>query len=116
MKSIFLIILVAFFVSIIGCGGGRIICRPASAIGSFSSEKGMITMAWDSNDEPNLAGYRIYYGMASGKYKNCIDIGKPSESSPGVTKYTLTGLSVGKKYFISVVAYDITKKSSEFSQ
>jgi len=115
VKKLVLIFLFMCFV-LSGCGGERIICRPASEVGSFSGEKGMITIAWDSNIKPNLAGYRIYYGMASGKYKNCIDIGKLSESSPGVTKYTLTGLSVGKIYFISVVAYDITKKSLGFSQ
>jgi hypothetical protein len=116
MRSIFLIISVAFFVSIIGCGGGGIICRPASAIGSSAGEKGMITIAWDSSDEPNLVGYRIFYGMASGKYKSCIDIGKLPESSPGVIKYTLAGLSAGKKYFISVVARGIANNSSRFSQ
>jgi hypothetical protein len=116
IKWLFCILSALFFLSIIGCGSGGIICRANSAIGNSSGEKGMITIAWDFTDEPKLAGYRIIYGTAPGIYRNCIDIGKPPESSPGVTKYTLTGLSQGKKYFISVVAYSITKDSSAFSQ
>jgi hypothetical protein len=116
MKTIVLIISVAFFVSLTGCGGGGIKCRPVSAIGSSSGEKGILTIAWDSSKEPQVMGYRIFYGMASGKYQGCIDIGKPPESSPGVTKYNLTGLSLGKKYFISVVSRDNANNSSRFSE
>jgi hypothetical protein len=116
MKLIVLIISAVFLVSITGCGGGGIKCRPASAIGSSSGEKGILTIAWNSSDELQVAGYRIFYGMASGKYQGCVDIGKPPESSPGITKYNLTGLSPGKEYFISVVARDKANNSSRFSE
>ena len=116
IRWLFCILSASFFLSIIGCGSGIITCRPGSATGNSSSEKGMITIAWDSTDEPNVAGYRMFYRTASEKYKNCIDIGKPPESSPGVVKYTLSGLSEGKEYFISIVAYSTTKDSSPFSR
>jgi len=111
---------ISFLLGLIACQGAEIrnaeiICRPSSAFTTSVDQSGMITIAWDSNKEPLLAGYRIFYGTASGRYKNCVDVGKPSESAPGVTGYTLTGLIKGERYFIAVIAYDKNNKRSGFS-
>jgi len=42
---------------------------------AFSSQ---VTLAWDPNTEPDLAGYKLCYGNASGDYAQVIDIGKLS--------------------------------------
>jgi len=75
----------------------------------------LITIAWDPNKEPELAGYRIYYGTASGSYKSCVDIGNPPKSPSGLIEYTLSGLDKGKKYYIAVIAYEKNKDTSGFS-
>ena len=62
-----------------------------------------------------MAGFRVFYGLAPRKYKECVDIGKPPESSPGVMKHTLIGLDSGKKYYIAVIAYDKKNNESDFS-
>jgi len=113
VKCVFYFFSAMFFLGIIGCASGRITCRPDSAIGNSSGDKGMITLAWDSNTEPYLGGYEVHYGTSSGfgqskrKYKNCVDVGKATESPPGVTRYILTGLGMGKQYYIAVNAYSI---------
>jgi len=67
-----------------------------------------ITLTWDPNTEPDLAGYKVYYGAASGVYKSPINVGK-------VTAYTLTGLPQGQTLFVSVTAYDTSNRESEYS-
>jgi len=34
-----------------------------------------VTLAWDANTEPDLAGYMIYYGFATGVYDYVVDVG-----------------------------------------
>jgi hypothetical protein len=65
-----------------------------------------IRLAWDPNTEQDLAGYKLYYGTASGSYGSPINVGN-------VTTYTLTGLIAGKRYFIAVTAYDNAKPPNE---
>ena len=67
-----------------------------------------IKLAWDANAEPDLAGYKIYYGTASHSYGTPINVGK-------VTNYTLTGLTAGQTYYISVTAYDSSSNESDKS-
>jgi len=67
-----------------------------------------IRIAWDPNTEPDLAGYRLYYGTASGTYEEPIDTGN-------VTTYTLAGLTLGQTYFISVTALDTSNNESGYS-
>ena len=105
---------ILFCLSIVACQSARIICRPSSAITS-SEGSGTINLTWDSNTEKNLVGYRVFYGTSPGKYKNCVDVGKATESSPGVIQYDLTGLVKGKQYYIAVVAVGEYDQQSSFS-
>ena len=65
-----------------------------SCVTAFSAEVGL---AWDAKTEPDLAGYKIYYGVASQSYWAPVDVGN-------VTTYTITGLNPGSYYFC-VTAY-----------
>ena len=67
-----------------------------------------IKLAWDPNTEPDLAGYRVYYGTASRNYRYSIDVGN-------VTTCTLPGLTQGVTYYIVITAYDSAKNESAYS-
>jgi hypothetical protein len=71
---------------------------------STQSPAAQVTLAWDANTEPDLAGYKLYYGTSSGNYSNHIDVGN-------VTSYTMT-LGPGIIYHFAVTAYNSTLESS----
>ncbi len=98
----------------VACQRSEIICRPSSAIAS-SAGSGTIKASWKANIEEDVVGYRIFYGTSPGKYKNCIDVGKVTESFPGVIEYSVTGLVKGKRYYLAVVAVDKSGRQSGFS-
>lgn len=111
----FSVLSVLLLISVVGCQGAKITCKNSSDPAS-SADGGMITIAWDSSTDPKLVGYRVFYGTSPGKYRNCIDVGKGTKSSPKVIKYTLTGLIRGKRYYIAIIAYDTFNNQSEFSK
>ena len=67
-----------------------------------------VMLAWDASPDPQVVGYRIYYGVASGNYTNSAPVGL-------VTNATLTGLVVGTKYYFAATAFDSTGIESDFS-
>ena len=65
---------------------------------------------WDANTEPDLAGYKIYKGTASGQY------GAPIASlSASTTSYEATGLQLGSTYFFVVRAFDTSGNEGPLS-
>ena len=114
LKRVSYLFFILFCLSIVACQSAAITCRPSSAITS-SAGSGTIKVAWDSNSEEDVVGYRIFYGTSPGKYKNCVDVGKVTESSLGVIQYNLTSLVKGKQYYIAVVAVDKYNQQSSFS-
>ncbi len=67
-----------------------------------------LNLAWDANTEPDLAGYRVYYGTASREYVDPIDVGN-------TTTYRVDSLLEGVMYYIAVTAYDMYGNESDFS-
>ena len=67
-----------------------------------------VTLSWDSTGDPNVAGYRIYYGTQSHDYTSCIDVGN-------VTNATVTGLAAGTTYYFAATTYDIYGNESDYS-
>ncbi len=67
-----------------------------------------LKLLWNANTEPDLSGYKVYYGTASKVYGIPIDIGK-------VTNCVLTNLLPGRTYFIAVTAYDAFYNESAYS-
>jgi hypothetical protein len=58
-----------------------------------------VDLAWaPSPSSPNIDGYRVYYGTASGRYSEHLDVGI-------VTNAKLPGPVKGNTYFYVVVAY-----------
>ena len=84
-----------------------------------------VTLQWDANTEPNLAGYRIYYKMdSSGEPYNGIGANEgtspitvPVEDldNPHNPEFTLTDLLDGTTYFFVVTAYNIGGLESGYS-
>ena len=80
---------------------------------------GSVTLFWNEASDPDVRGFRVYYGDEPGLYfgdtarqgKSPIDVGK-------VTSITLTGLRNGTLYYFAVIAYDSSSPSqiSEFSK
>ncbi|MBN2652679.1 MAG: fibronectin type III domain-containing protein [Spirochaetales bacterium] len=68
---------------------------------------GKVTLTWNEVGDPNIAGYRIYYGTAPGFY---FGEGGSIGSSPAdigdKNSITIENLKNGTLYFFAVVAYD----------
>jgi hypothetical protein len=73
---------------------------------AYSAE---VMLAWDPNDEDDLAGYKIYYGTSSGNYSTSVDVGN-------TTEYTITGLNDGVTYYFAATAYDTSDNESDYSE
>jgi hypothetical protein len=65
-------------------------------------------MKWDPVEDPDLEGYRIYYGTAPGSYSYTKQVGN-------ITSYTLEDLSDCARYYIVVSAYDTSGNESDYS-
>ncbi len=114
-KYRFFILSVLLLLGIIACQGTKIICKSSADLAN-PANRGTVSLQWNSNTEPKLEGYRVYYGTSPGKYKSCVDVGKATESTPGIVRYTLTSLDKGKRYYIAIIAYDSLHTSSGFSK
>ena len=69
---------------------------------------GSVEVQWDANTEPELAGYKIYWGTSSGNYSSSKDVGN-------TTTCTITGLDEGKTYYFAATAYDGSNNESGYS-
>ncbi|MFC1889575.1 MopE-related protein [Thermodesulfobacteriota bacterium] len=85
------------------CIDGDQICTDET--GDNSDE---VPLAWDSNTEPDLAGYRIYYGTSSGDYDFSVDLGN-------CTGCSISDLEDGRTYYFAATAYDEYGNESGFS-
>ena len=88
-----------------GGGGGAVACAtgPSPAV-----------LQWDPVSDPNLVGYRVYYGTSPGTYLQ--PAGEGLDAADAIT-YTVTNLSSGTTYYFAATAYDmsIPDKESFFS-
>src|SRR4030042_2350369 len=76
---------------------------------------GQTNLSWDTpstNEDgtplTDLAGFKIYYGTASGNYTQNIDVGN-------VTTYPVTNLTDGLTYYFVVTAYNALRNESRYS-
>lgn len=67
-----------------------------------------VTLSWDPNSEPDLAGYRLYYGTSKGEFQKHVDVGLQ-------TTYKIANLSPGATYFLAVTAINSAGLESGFS-
>ncbi|MFQ5670482.1 MAG: Ig-like domain-containing protein [Acidobacteriota bacterium] len=69
------------------------------ALFPLSAGAGTIATAWDPVADPDVTGYRVFFGKASGVYDQQLDVGLS-------TQQTLTGLTDCTTYFVAVKAFD----------
>lgn len=68
---------------------------PAVALAQYNS----VTLAWNANSEPDIAGYVVYWGTSSGSYGQ-------SQSVGNATQITINGLEDLRTYYFVVRAYN----------
>ena len=67
-----------------------------------------VSLAWDPNAEPDLAGYRVYYGLGSRNYDKVMEVGSS-------TSCVVTGLEQGRTYYFAATAVNAANVESDFS-
>lgn len=67
-----------------------------------------VTIAWDANAEPEVAGYNVYAGRASRTYESVVDAGLQ-------TFVRVAPLEAGVRFFFAVTAYNAAGLESPFS-
>ena len=82
--------------------------NPVSVLSVTLPNSSNVTLAWSPSISPNVAGYKIYYGLASGVYSNTISVGSS-------TNATITGLAAGTTYYFAATAVDALGVESPFS-
>ena len=96
---------------LIGCGGGG-----GTTTSQTTGLIGVLSLEWDSNTEPNLDHYMVYFDTTSRSakpYPNpAIHIPKQAGTT---TSYILQGLLAGQTYFVRVSAVDDTGSESLLS-
>jgi fibronectin type 3 domain-containing protein len=70
-----------------------------------------VSLTWDANTEPDLAGYRIYYGISPGSYSQAPGQGSYTASNA----FNVTGLTSGLRYYFAVTAIDRSGNESGYS-
>ncbi len=87
-----------------------------------------LVVAWDPNTEPDLMGYNIYVGTASGDYSDsydvrytkigwgagCTDPYDPSKAD--CCEFKIPNLVSGRTYYIAATAYDEDDNESAYSE
>ena len=71
-------------------------------------QPGAAILSWNPNTEPNVAGYRVYVGLASGVYGPPINAGS-------LTTLQVTNLALGQTYFFVVTAVNTSNMESGYS-
>ena len=75
-----------------------------------------VTLAWDPNDEPDLAGYNVYINQVGpGPPYYQLDTVSLAEIEPDNPLYTAAGLKEESYYCFVVTAYDSEGFESGFS-
>jgi hypothetical protein len=89
-------------------------------------QAGDVTLAWDPNNESNLAGYKLYYdgdsdsemyrGTGASEGDSPVVIYLEDLSDIRSPEFTLTGLKEGEDYYFALTAFDTGGLESDFSE
>jgi hypothetical protein len=82
--------------------------NPATVFGATLPGSYSVALAWQASASPNITGYRVYYGSASGQYTNSVLVGN-------VTTNTVSGLANGVTYYFAITGVAADGEESPFS-
>ena len=68
-----------------------------------------VQVTWNPNTEPDLSGYKLYHGTASGQYGEPIDVGNVTGHVMEITPQH------GATYYFALTAYDTSGNESGYS-
>lgn len=68
-----------------------------------------INVSWNPNTEPDLSGYKLYHGTASGQYGEPVDVGNVTGHVMEITPQH------GATYYFALTAYDTSGNESGYS-
>ena len=68
-----------------------------------------VSLTWDPNSEPDIAGYNIHYGQSSRNYQYTVDVNNNTSCS-------ISGLAEGTTYYFAVTAYNDKDLESSYSE
>ncbi len=66
-----------------------------------------LTLSWEANAEPDVAGYRVHYGTAAAPFSSEVEV--------GTTTATIANLKKGVTYTFVVTAYNTAGSESGYS-
>jgi len=72
------------------------------------SGQAQVTLEWNANPEPDIAGYKIHIGTSSGDYTTVMDVGN-------ATSHVVTDLAPSTTYYFAVQAYNVNDLDSAIS-
>lgn len=92
-------------------------CRPVAALvvlvvaafGSLPTNAASVTLSWNPDSTPALAGYRLHYGTASRSYSSDLAVGANETSA------TVSNLQYGRTYYFAVTARNTAGLESAYS-
>ena len=70
-----------------------------------------LTLVWDRNPEPDIAGYKVYYGLVSGDYTRVVTV----IPEPGFRPRARIGVPSSKTTYFAVTAYNTAGVESDLS-
>ena len=80
-----------------GLGRSALLVLVLVVVCNIEIRAGSATVGWDPNSEPDIAGYTVYWGLASGDYDWSAEVGN-------VTSYTVANLQDGQRYYFALQA------------
>ncbi len=91
---------------------------PAFGITVAATQAASVTLSWvaptantDGTPLTDLAGYRVFYGTASGQYTQNLSI-----PSPGITSVVIEGLGTGRTWYFAIKAVGSGGGESAYSR
>ena len=116
-RSLINVLMLGIFVALVtacgGSGSGSVgVATPDNDSSGPGSLPRTAALTWDAATDPNVSGYRIYYGSGPGTYLQSFGKGI---NVGNVTTYTVTGLTSGSRYYFAVTAYDSSGNESRYS-
>jgi len=65
-----------------------------------------VTIVWKHPNPDVVEGFKLYWGIQSGQYDHCVDVGMATLRDGGQYEYRLEGLSDNQRVYFVCTAYN----------